>query len=107
VGSPYFPTSYTGESFDGQSYFAIEGLSYEYQAGRFANLTRQEVLSDTIRDPSNPSKRVRTGIQRSSSTVFVANDYEAFHGSEGEDGCRSYVYLDGHADSVYNDPTKQ
>ena len=31
----------------------------------------------------------------------MANDFEAFHGTEGQDGSRCYVYMDGHV-TLYN-----
>jgi type II secretory pathway pseudopilin PulG len=67
---------------EGLSFFEKEGLSYEYPAPSLAKKTRQKVME-----------------KRSSSTVWISYDFEAFHGPEGEDGSRCFVYADGHADS--------
>jgi len=64
-----------------------EGLSYEYPSIRFENKTRPEVL-DT-----------REGVV-GTSVVWVIYDFDAFHGSPGENGSRNYAYLDGHVDAV-------
>ena len=71
-----------------RTYFMVEGLSYEYQARRVANRTREDVLTS------------RSGNQRSSSRVWVVNDFEAFHGPNGGDGSRNFLYLDGHSDAL-------
>ena len=67
---------------EGLSYFDKEGISYEYPASRLAKKTRQKVMEN-----------------RSSTTVWISYDFEAFHGTEGDDGSRCFVYADGHADS--------
>ena len=69
------------------SYFAREGLSYEYPSIFFANRTRQEVLDS----PLGP---------RGSGEIWVVFDFGPFHGNPGEDGSRNYVYLDGHVDAI-------
>ncbi len=74
----------------GKSYYDAEGTSYEYNDRDLAGKRRPEVL---IR------KRHGVEVHRSSATVWVAYDFEAFHGSPGDDGARCYVYMDGHADS--------
>jgi len=71
-----------------ETYFDQEGLSYEYQTRRAANKTRQQVRIS------------REGDERSSSRVWIVNDYGSFHGSAGEDGARNYLYLDGHVDAL-------
>ncbi len=74
-----------------QSIFEVEGTSYEYPGeygGRFANKTRPEVLAS------------REGSQRSSGRVWVVNDFLSVHGSEGTDGARNFLYLDGHVDGI-------
>ena len=70
------------------TYFAKEGLSYEYPA-RLANKTHQQVR-----------EAPRSGEQRSSSRVWIVYDFEPFHGSKGQDGARNYLYLDGHVDAI-------
>ena len=65
-------------------YFEKEGLSYEYPAIKLANKTRQEIM------------RGSRGSTQSSSTIWVAFDFEEFHGSKGSNGSRNFLYLDGH-----------
>jgi len=60
-------------------YFSREGLSYEYDATRLAGKTRAE-LTET----------------RPSSSIWVAYDFDAFHGDRRSTGSRNYLYLDGH-----------
>jgi len=67
---------------EGKSYYEKEGLSYEYPAPQLANKTRQKVME-----------------KRSSTTVTISNDYEAFHGAEGDPGSRCFAFADGHADA--------
>jgi prepilin-type N-terminal cleavage/methylation domain-containing protein len=64
------------------AFHEAEGLSYEYNAPRLARNTRQKVMRE-----------------RSSATVWIAYDFESYHGTEGEDGSRCFVYADGHTDS--------
>lgn len=74
-----------------QSIFDVEGTSFEYAGefgGRFANKTRPEVLAS------------REGSQRSSGRVWIVNDFESVHGSEGTNGARNFLYLDGHVDGI-------
>lgn len=70
-----------------ETYFEQEGLSYEYQRSRAANKTREQI-------------RTRRGEDRSSTIVWIVNDFDAFHGSPGEDGSRNFIYLDGHVDAL-------
>jgi prepilin-type N-terminal cleavage/methylation domain-containing protein len=74
------------------TFFDKEGLSYEYNAdppGGLAAKTRPQVFG---------SKDKMSNI-KNSATVVLANDFEAFHGTEGDVGARNFVFLDGHADS--------
>jgi prepilin-type N-terminal cleavage/methylation domain-containing protein/prepilin-type processing-associated H-X9-DG protein len=71
-----------------ETYWEQEGLSYEYQSSRVANKTREQVRIS------------RRGEDRSSSRVWIVNDYGPFHGSAGEDGARNFLYLDGHVDAL-------
>jgi prepilin-type N-terminal cleavage/methylation domain-containing protein/prepilin-type processing-associated H-X9-DG protein len=71
-----------------ETYFEAEGTSYEYHMLRFANKTRDQV------------RLGRGGEERSSSRVFVVNDFQPFHGPKGEDGSRNYLYMDGHVDAL-------
>ncbi len=69
-----------------ETYFDQEGMSYEYRDTIVAKKTREEV------------RKARGDL--SSSLIFVANDFDPFHGSAGEDGSRNYIYMDGHVDAI-------
>ncbi len=71
------------------TYFEADGTSYEYDARRAANKTRQQVLIRN--DDSEP---------RSSTRVWILFDGDNFHGAEGQDGSRNFLYLDGHVDAL-------
>jgi prepilin-type processing-associated H-X9-DG protein len=62
-----------------EEYFPREGLSYEYDARRLAGKTRAELTES-----------------RPSSSIWVAYDFDNFHGTEGSPGSRNFLYLDGH-----------
>lgn len=70
-------------------YFDIEKTSYEYPGDRHGGKTRPQVLADR-----------RTGEQRNSTRVWIVYDYEAVHGTAGENGARNFLYLDGHVDNL-------
>jgi prepilin-type N-terminal cleavage/methylation domain-containing protein/prepilin-type processing-associated H-X9-DG protein len=74
------------------TFFEEEGLSYEYHRNRAANKTRDQVRIVQWGPAS--------GEERSSSRVWIVYDFEPFHGPEGEDGSRNFLYLDGHVDSL-------
>jgi prepilin-type N-terminal cleavage/methylation domain-containing protein/prepilin-type processing-associated H-X9-DG protein len=65
------------------TYFEQEGLSYEYQANRAANKTREQIRRDN-----------------SSTRIWIVNDMDPFHGPKGENGSRNFMYLDGHVDAL-------
>ena len=71
-----------------ETWFDMEGLSYEYPDLRIANKTREQVRIS------------RRGEERSSTRVWVVYDFEPFHGPKGEDGSRNFLYLDGHVDAL-------
>ncbi len=77
---------------EGKSYYEAEGTSYEYNDRDLAGKTRQQVA---IRRRSNG-----TEVHRSTGTIWIAYDFENFHGPTGDEGSRCYVYLDGHADQM-------
>ena len=77
---------YLGE--EGESFFEREGLSYEYPSSKLAKKTREQVRIS------------RRGDERSSTRVWIVYDFESVHGSEGEDGSRNFLYLDGHVDEL-------
>jgi len=66
-----------------ETYFEKEGLSYEYPSLALAGRTRPEVLD-----------------YKGSSEIWVVYDFNAFHGTPGENGARNFAYLDGHVDAV-------
>ena len=66
---------------DDKQYFAQQGLSYEYPAGKAANKTRPEYLN------GQPSEY-----------VYILYDFDDFHGAPGTTGSRNYLYCDGHVD---------
>jgi len=87
---------------EGKSYYEAEGTSYEYNDRDLAWKTRPQVLIRTVPSgPPNPTTGVRGTVEvhYSSATVWVAYDFEPFHGTPGNEGSRCFVYLDGHADS--------
>lgn len=84
-----YPKSETATEFY-DTYFEAEGTSYEYDGfGRYRDKTRQQALMP--REGNQP---------RSSTVVWLLNDFKPFHGSEGEDGSRNFLYLDGHVDAL-------
>jgi prepilin-type N-terminal cleavage/methylation domain-containing protein len=88
-----------GKPAEGLSYYDAEGLSYEYNDRDLAWKTRMDVTHITVRRRDENGVEHRVETERSSATVWIAYDYEPFHGPTGEDGSRCYVYMDGHADS--------
>ena len=71
-----------------ETYFDAEGTSYEYRASRFAHKTREQ------------ARLGWSGEERSSSRVWIVYDFEPYHGTEGEDGSRNFLYMDGHVDAL-------
>jgi prepilin-type N-terminal cleavage/methylation domain-containing protein len=86
---------------EGQSYYEAEGTSYEYNDRDLAWKTRQQVCIRKVPGPRDPAtgKRGTIEVHYSSGTVWIAYDFEPFHGPPGDDGSRCFVYMDGHADS--------
>lgn len=83
-----YPNSHTASEFY-ETYFEADNTSYEYAAHRAANQSRQQIL---MRGDSNEP--------RSSTAVWIVFDCMPFHGTEGEDGARNFLYLDGHVDAL-------
>jgi prepilin-type N-terminal cleavage/methylation domain-containing protein len=79
-----------------ETFFAQEGLSYEYPDTSVANLTREEV-----RLGRKVVNNVVIENDRSSSGVYIVYDFQDFHGSAGENGARNYLYLDDHVDALF------
>ena len=88
-----------GKSPEGKSYYDAEGLSYEYNDRDLATKTRQQVLVRMINQRDSDGNTNKVEVTRSSATVWISYDFEAYHGTEGSDGSRCFVYMDGHADS--------
>lgn len=73
-------------------YYAREGISYEYPPlgpPKIQLKTRQKLLNGD----TSPN------VPHSSPTIILTYDFEAFHGPEGENGSRNFLYMDGHSDS--------
>jgi prepilin-type N-terminal cleavage/methylation domain-containing protein len=77
------------------TYFAQEGLSYEYPESTVGNKTREQVRLGI--DPARPG--VNKG-ERSSSRVMIVYDFKPFHGSKDDNGAINWPYLDGHVDAL-------
>jgi prepilin-type N-terminal cleavage/methylation domain-containing protein/prepilin-type processing-associated H-X9-DG protein len=69
------------------THFEKEGLSYEY-------------ATMTLVGPNGPRTRPEVLEFAGSSQIWVTYDYDAFHGTPGENGARNFAYLDGHVDAV-------
>jgi len=80
----------------GLSYFESERSSYEYRV-RLAGLTPEE-FHQVVKPPWQPASDQTTPA----STIWVARDYENFHGKAGQDGARRYLYIDGHVSDFEN-----
>jgi prepilin-type processing-associated H-X9-DG protein len=83
---------YNDPNSEHETYFAAQGLSYEYRRGLAADKTRDQIRIVQI----GPNR----GEESSSTLVWVVNDFDPFHGSKGEDGSRNFLYLDGHVDAL-------
>lgn len=79
-----------------ETYFQQEGLSYEYPSSKLANKTREQVLMGRKIELSTGAIKYN---ETSSGRVFIVYDYQAFHGSKGDDGAKNWLYLDGHVDA--------
>jgi prepilin-type N-terminal cleavage/methylation domain-containing protein/prepilin-type processing-associated H-X9-DG protein len=81
-----------------ETYFQQEGLSYEYRTSKLAGKTREQVRLGR----KQQSGEIKYN-ELSSTRVFIANDFQPFHGPMGEDGSRNWLYLDGHVDALLVD----
>jgi prepilin-type N-terminal cleavage/methylation domain-containing protein/prepilin-type processing-associated H-X9-DG protein len=81
-------TYHEAEGWIYRHYFLEEGVSYEYHNRRAANKTRDQIRISG------------SGDERSSSRVWIVFDCMPFHGKEGTDGSRNFLYLDGHVDAL-------
>jgi len=71
-------------------FFDREGLSYEYNASRFAKKTRKEALLGR-----------HSGKQtRGESEYWMVHDFDNFHGPELNEGSYNYLYADGHVEGL-------
>jgi prepilin-type N-terminal cleavage/methylation domain-containing protein/prepilin-type processing-associated H-X9-DG protein len=80
-----------------ETYFQQEGLSYEYRSSKLVGKTREQVrLGRKIDQQSGEIKY----NELTSTRVFIANDFQPFHGPKGDNGSRNWLYLDGHVDAL-------
>lgn len=70
-----------------ETWFAREGLSYDYPSIVLEGRTRPQVLDHPL-------------AYGGSATVWVMFDFAPFHGAAAENGSQNYAYLDGHVDAV-------
>ena len=63
-------------------YFQAEGLSYEYPAARIAGRTRKQLAKT-----------------RQLTDIWVAYDFDHFHGPAGMAGARNVLFADSHVES--------
>jgi type II secretory pathway pseudopilin PulG len=80
----------------GLSYFKSERSSYEYRV-RLGGLTPGNFYQAV-----GPPWRQETDKKVAPHTVWMARDYENFHGEAGKIGARRYVYFDGHVADYEN-----
>jgi prepilin-type N-terminal cleavage/methylation domain-containing protein/prepilin-type processing-associated H-X9-DG protein len=80
-----------------ETYFQQEGLSYEYRSSKLAGKTREQVRLGRRIDQQSGAIKYN---ELSSTRVFIANDFQPFHGPKGDDGSRNWLYLDGHVDAL-------
>ena len=73
-------------------------LSYDYPVGYFTTTTTD--FPPRIIGKTRANVMItRSGVKRSSSTIQMMYDYEAFHGPAGDAvGAMNFLYLDGHVD---------
>ncbi len=76
-------------------YFDAETLSYEYDP------TNTLVRMDRSKSPPLfiPQTRQEATKNTPSGQVFVACDFIAFHGTQGDNGARCVLFLDSHAEA--------
>jgi prepilin-type N-terminal cleavage/methylation domain-containing protein/prepilin-type processing-associated H-X9-DG protein len=65
-----------------REYFPVEGISYEYPSLRIAGKTRRQLAK-----------------QRPLNQIWVAFDFDHFHGPSGAEGARNVLYADAHVAS--------
>jgi prepilin-type N-terminal cleavage/methylation domain-containing protein len=75
------------------SYFETERSSYEYRGRMLGGRTTDEVAR---------SLKERTGRVVGENTIWILRDYYNFHGKEGKQGARRYLYIDGHVGDYEN-----
>jgi len=70
---------------DGQTFFELEGLSYEYNAPR-------------VWDPRArlPKRREEIVKDRASTSIWIVFDFAPFHATKNTVGSRNFLFLDGH-----------
>ena len=73
-----------------------QGLSYEYDSTH--KLVRFNSMTN-IYTPLSRQEVIGREKEGKLSNVFLANDYDSFHGPAKDDGSRCVVFADGHADA--------
>lgn len=63
------------------------GISYQYNAEQIAGKTREQALN------------TGTGVRMASGDLWIAFDFDSFHGPSGMEGSRNFLYGDGHVDA--------
>jgi prepilin-type N-terminal cleavage/methylation domain-containing protein/prepilin-type processing-associated H-X9-DG protein len=85
-----------------ETFFAREGISYEYPTSKVANMTREQVrLGRTTTVLDDAGHTLIKESDRSSSRVLIVYDFKPFHGSPDNDGSVNWLYLDGHVDALF------
>jgi prepilin-type N-terminal cleavage/methylation domain-containing protein/prepilin-type processing-associated H-X9-DG protein len=62
------------------TYFPVQGLSYEYPAAKLAKKTLFQIQQNG----------------KGTSQIWVAYDFDTFHGPPGSGASRNFLYADGH-----------
>jgi len=79
---------------DGLSYFEGEGLSYEYPDEQVL----EYIGSQTIPKTRIEYLKTSDGTAQPAANVWIARDFNHFHGMSDTLGNRYYLYCDGHVD---------
>jgi prepilin-type processing-associated H-X9-DG protein len=75
----------------GKSWFQSERSSYEYRVG-IAGRTMTEVAN----------RFEQFGMIFSENTIWVIRDFHNFHGDDGDQRRRNYLFIDGHVSDFEN-----
>lgn len=82
-------------------YFEVEGTSFEYPGEEtYSDDTRRRFGNTIFANRTRPQVLSGNSGQKSSTRVWIVNDFNSVHGPDGEEGSRNYLYLDGHVDGI-------